>query len=297
MRVLVAVGGEPPDRSLEHRLTEWGFEPVVVANTRSFGAALQSPDAPPLAIVDWASPCADLCRRMRTAGACLAPLHLIVLGTAGKGPPCGAPDFGGSDFVAHPWDPDVLWARVRVGERIVRMQMELNRAREALERAPMQDPATGVLNARAIADVLQKECARSLRTGSGFSTGLVEIDPRSNPAAREASVDEEVTCAVARGLQSNLRAYDWIGRCGERQFLVIAPGSTGTREEGVYERLCNNIALEPVFTSAGLTVASVSIGVATSAAEADADALMSAAREALRQAVSGGRNQVAYFEP
>jgi two-component system, cell cycle response regulator len=297
MRVLVALSGITFAKTLEGLLAEWGFQPVVVGDPQSLSEALQKPEAPPLAIIEWSTPHAELCRRHKEAGG-RTPAHVIVLSAPGENQNgVEGLDIGTYDFLSKPWDQDKLKARIRVAERIVRLQTALDRSREALAQAAMQDAATGALNRRAILEVLHKEFARSRRTGPGFSIGLIESDQLVQIiAANGPQVGEEVLRALTRCLQSNLRVYDWIGQYGDGVFLVIAPGSTGTREEGVYERLCNNIGLEPVFTAGGLIVVSVSIGVAASAAHASSDALVAAARKALDQATSAGRNCVAYAE-
>ena len=297
MRVLVALNGITFTKNLESLLSEWGFEPQAVGDPQSLQEALQQADPPPIAIIEWNAPHAELCRRLKQVCAGTPP-HVIILSSAVENREgVDGLDAGTYDFLSKPWEEDKLKARIRVAERMVQLQVELDRSREALGRTARQDAVTGALNRAGILDELQREIARSRRMAGGFSIGLIAVDRFQETAAPHGpQAGGELLAALARSLRANLRGYDSVGCLEDGTFLVIAPGSAGTREEGVYERLCNNIGMEPVFTTGGLIVVSVSIGVVAGGGDASADALLTLARNALTQAVSAGGNRVAYSD-
>ena len=100
--------------------------------------------------------------------------------------------------------------------------------------------------------------------------------------------------ALVNTLNANLREYDCIGRYGGEEFIVLAPGSTGSKEEGIYERLCNTIALNPVICSSRPIMISVSIGVAGGTGQLTSDSIIASADSALYRAKDDGRNRVVY---
>ena len=134
MHILIADDDPVSLARLEHALESWQHTPVAFANGTDALAALKADDSPSIAVLDWQMPGvngAEVCRQARRENA--RPLHLILL-TATRtsredrlaGLACGA-----DDFVAKPFDPAELRARLAIGERIVNLQTELlNRIRE-----------------------------------------------------------------------------------------------------------------------------------------------------------------------
>ncbi len=105
---------------------------------------------------------------------------------------------------------------------------------------------------------------------------------------------DEVLIAFTRCLQAQLREYDWVGRYGGEEFLVITSGSQGWTEDGLYERLRVRVAEIEIKTKTGHVSITVSIGVARGTGQSTEDALLAASDEALYQAKNEGRNRVAY---
>ncbi len=130
MRILIA-DDEPVARAhLEHLLASWHHEPIVVANGADAVAVMKAQDGPPVAFLDWEMPDIngdEVCRRIREGTD--RPMHLILLTAARTsredrlaGLSCGA-----DDFVAKPFDPAELRARLAIAERVVSLQEELMR--------------------------------------------------------------------------------------------------------------------------------------------------------------------------
>ena len=129
MKVLIAEDEVTTRRKLEALLDMWKYEVVSCADGTEAWDALQKPDAPHLAILDWQMPglCGDeICRRARaTLGE--KPLHLIIL-TATR---MTSEDMiaglqaGADDYLIKPCNTAELQARLKAGERAVTQQLEL----------------------------------------------------------------------------------------------------------------------------------------------------------------------------
>lgn len=101
---------------------------------------------------------------------------------------------------------------------------------------------------------------------------------------------------VSKRLLGSVRTYDFIGRYGGEEFLIIMPSCNSSDLKAGAERLRRAIADQPVETSAGPLASTISIGVA-SAPVADEgtsefEALLKVSDEALYLAKDNGRNRV-----
>jgi DNA-binding response OmpR family regulator len=110
-------------------LVEWGFDFVCAKDGREAWDLLSKPDAPRLALLDWVLPGVDgleLCRRLRQRPE-MEPYTYTILLTAKseKQEMLEAMAAGADDFLAKPFDPPELKARLLVGQRIVELQQKL----------------------------------------------------------------------------------------------------------------------------------------------------------------------------
>lgn len=138
MRILIAEDDAISRRLLQVALVKWGYEVVVTANGDEAWQALQAPDAPALAILDWLMPGRDgveLCRQARATPQ-LKTLYLILLTSRGsKDDIVDGLEAGADDHVTKPFDHDELRARVQVGCRVVQLQQALAERVRELEAA------------------------------------------------------------------------------------------------------------------------------------------------------------------
>ena len=141
MKILIAGDDAMARRLLEGVLLEWGYEVLVTGDGLEAARILTSEDPPPVAILDWAMPGmtgVDVCRRVRETPSA-STLYLLLLTARGEQDDVvAALEAGADDFVVKPFHPPELRARVRVGERIARLQRSLAARVAALERALAQ---------------------------------------------------------------------------------------------------------------------------------------------------------------
>lgn len=139
MRILIAEDDACTARVLQGLVERAGWEPTVVDDGGRALALLQSPEAPPVALLDWMLPGGvdglDICRAMR-ARKSPTPAYLMLL-TARNGVDdivCGL-EAGADDYVVKPCNPAELRARLHAASRIVELQQSLARHVRELEAA------------------------------------------------------------------------------------------------------------------------------------------------------------------
>ena len=90
---------------------------------------------PDIAILDWMMPGlsgVELCRMVRAERRARYPYFILVTALSGKGSYLEGMGAGADDFVTKPYDMDELGARLRVAQRIVSLQTEVQQLQRLL---------------------------------------------------------------------------------------------------------------------------------------------------------------------
>ena len=150
------------------------------------------------------------------------------------------------------------------------------------------DALTGLSNRRTFEEALNREIARSTRTGAPLSLLLVDVDHFKLVNDRHGHpMGDEVLRHVGRVLATHGREEDLPARYGGEEFVVILPGCPAEEALGVAERLREGISGPdaPVHVTASVGAASLHRNAA------DAEGLVKAADTALYDAKAGGRDR------
>ncbi len=172
--------------------------------------------------------------------------------------------------------------------------MLMARVMRRLDALSRTDGLTGLLNRRAMNELLQGEWQRHGRHHGPLSVGLLDIDHfKAINDTHGHDVGDQVLKHVAATLQANVRPTDRLSRHGGEEFLLLMPDTDAVGAQQACERLRQRIAASPATTTAGPLSITVSIG-ATSACRGDAriDDVLIRADESLYASKRAGRNRV-----
>lgn len=172
-------------------------------------------------------------------------------------------------------------------------QEELRKVTLELQYRASHDGLTKALNRGAIIEALESEIDRAHREGTNLTVALLDVDHFKTINDRYGHlIGDQILVAIVERIRTVLRGYDYIGRFGGEEFLVIAPARD--KIEDLPERIRRVIADTSFDTPIATLHITGSIGVATCGSDLqNAKTLLAAADEALYRAKQRGRNQVA----
>ncbi|GEM_PF-763261 len=170
---------------------------------------------------------------------------------------------------------------------VMRTVREMKRQNRDLNDFALKDPLTGLLNRRALNEVLEKLEGDN----RPFSLLLLDIDRfKSVNDHYGHSAGDEVLRSVARILEDTLGTHDLCGRYGGEEFLVLLPGRNLPETYEMAERIRLAVASQenalhiPVTLSIGASICPMQ--------SMRVDDLFELADRALYRAKEGGRNRV-----
>jgi two-component system cell cycle response regulator len=297
MRILIADDDLTSRLVLVGVLKKWGHEVVAAEDGTEAWEAMQRRDAPALAILDWMMPGlsgVEVCSRVRGLRSDQPPYLILLTARGEKADIIAGLEAGADDYLAKPFDPGELRARVDVGRRIIELQARLLEARDAVAHEATHDPLTGALNRRAFSDVLARALSEERRHHEGLALGICDVDTfKTVNDTHGHQVGDEVLVGIVRLITGSLRGHDVLGRYGGDEFVLLARHARDADAGMLFERLRAAIADHPIPTRVGGIAVTLSFGVSRWSEGLTEDALLAAADAALYRAKSAGRNRVA----
>lgn len=252
-----------------------------------------------LVLTDWVMPDMDgveLTQRIRQANFPYYTYVMLLTARTSTQDIIAGLEAGADDYIIKPFDVDELRARLTISERILGLERKLRETLDQMREMAMHDSLTGAFNRRATYDVIEDELNRSRREEKPLSIIMMDIDhfKNVNDQFGHAAGDEALR-RVAQTLRDHIRPYDYVGRWGGEEFLVVVPGSNLEESEHLAERL--RIAIStlkipvddneicPLYASFGVTTALPPDVISI-------DRLVQRADEAMYLAKEQGRNRV-----
>ncbi len=307
--VMIVDDDERIIRLLEHVLKKDELRYVVARNGRD-ALALAAEHHPQIIITDWNMPKMsglELCQGLQKSEV-LRSSYVIML-SAQESIDYIEEGFaaGADDYVCKPFSVSVLRARVRAGKRVLGLQAQLDRERDArtrqmaemgaitrkLRAVTMTDTLTELPNRRYARRRLRDEWESSVHRGEALSLVMVDIDHFKNVNdVYGHDVGDHVLRETARVLKENTRDGDVVCRFGGEEFLVINVDCPRRTALQFSERLRSAVEANHIVYGDFDGHVTISLGVAERTRDCkDMDELIRAADQAVYRAKGNGRNR------
>jgi diguanylate cyclase (GGDEF)-like protein len=181
----------------------------------------------------------------------------------------------------------------RLRSRLAAQKRELSDALALNRELATRDALTGLLNRRAMVELLAREHPRIQRGLGPLAIALLDIDhfKRINDTLGH-GVGDEVLRRVAAILQSRLRSADALARWGGEEFLLVMPGTRLAEAGIVMDRLRAEVAAGSFGEGAAGPVVTFSAGLVELREGESQDAAIDRADRALYRAKQGGRDRI-----
>ncbi len=309
-RILIIDDDERMVRLIRHHLER---ESYVVSSAMSSDEGLEKAldEAPQIVITDWMMPGMSgvkLCETLRKTEAGRKMYVLMVTAREDDEQVVEAFAAGADDYIVKPFNPRILLARVRAGQRMIHMRemveeservqlrqvAELGILTRRLRSAALTDALTDLPNRRYAMARLKQEWENSFRSGWPLSVIMLDIDhfKRVNDVYGHDAGDG-VLRQSAQTLRLNSRTGDVLCRLGGEEFLSINVGCGLERALVCAERMRAALESLRVDHPGFEEVVTVSLGVAERLPSMESvDDLLKAADDALFRAKESGRNRV-----
>jgi two-component system, cell cycle response regulator len=299
LKILIADDDPVSRRLMERILQKSGYDVVTAVNGAQALDELSRDGGPRLALLDWMMPELDgleVCRRVRSRhGQPYVYITMLTSKLSNNDVVAGL-EAGSDDYLTKPCNPEELKARLRTGQRVLRLEDTLVEAHEEMRFKATHDALTGLWNHGGILALVRNEVSRAARDRVPVSLLLCDLDhfKRVNDVHGHL-VGDEILRQTAVRLQGSVRPSDAVGRYGGEEFLILLRGCGGAhltdRAEQVREAVvCRPFCVENV---------SLSLSISTGALAFDdwstaplLDPLLRKVDAALYYAKSRGRNRV-----
>lgn len=189
----------------------------------------------------------------------------------------------------------ILVEKSRLYQQVYELNQKLLFAQRELQIQATHDSLTGIYNHGAIIKHLEAQLARTKRHNQTLSVIMIDVDnfKRFNDTYGHLAGDAMLKFVAAR-MKECLREYDYIGRYGGEEFLVVLGDADYETAVKTAERLNRVVGGETVVFGGNILAATISLGVAVveDCAIHKIDEIIMAADQELYKAKSNGRNRV-----
>lgn len=301
-------------RLLSQILAEAGYHVRATASSKqALVTAIANP--PDLILLDVMMPEMngyELCRRLREEPITkdIPILFLSAMNEADakiKGFVCG-----GQDYIAKPFDPYEVVARVETHltlrltkQKLEKVVCELQNVLKEKEQLVKEleimahtDGLTGINNRSRFFSLAEHEFNGCFRYHHSLSIIMIDIDhfKKLNDTYGHAAGDS-VLKATAATIQQGLRKADVLARYGGEEFIVMLPMSPISQVRIVAERIRESVESTPIPFNCQMLTTTISLGVSEmNEDDKKVTEIIERADKALYSAKKSGRNKVVCFE-
>ena len=299
MKILIADDDSISRRMMERMLLRAGYDVVTSADGGEAVERLLGNDAPRLALLDWMMPGMDglaVCRELRRIPERAYTYIALLTSRDAKEDLIAGLEAGADDYLTKPCNLHELEARLRTGQRILRMEDTLVAAREGMRFKATHDPLTSLWNRGAIVAHLEAEINCVQQGGGTLSLLLCDVDHFKLFNDRHGHlVGDAVLREIANRLTAAVKPGDPVGRYGGEEFLVLLRDCDEQAIRPSADRVRLGVCSYPIAVGAEQLPLSVSIGainIGRSSNCNDIQSVLGQVDAALYRAKMEGRNQV-----
>ncbi len=297
-------------RLLEHHLVIGGYRVLTALDGHSALRVVRE-QVPHVVLTDWIMPGmtgGQFLRALRETENGRHVYGIVLTARDEEEQVVAAFDAGADDFVAKPYNPRVLMARVAAGHRMVELQRRVRADRERrysqvaemgmmtrkLHAAAHTDVLTDLPNRRYAMKRLEQEWSDAVRLERPISVLVADVDSFKSLNDRHGhDIGDVVLRSTAGVLRANTRRGDVVCRLGGEEFLVINVNSDEYGAGMCAERLRRSVEENVVRSDSFEGRVTISVGLATRhSGLSSAHELLKAADEAVYAAKAAGRNTV-----
>jgi two-component system, cell cycle response regulator len=202
---------------------------------------------------------------------------------------------GADDYLAKPFNPLELRARVQSMLRIKALQDRIIAKRRELEALSVTDDLTGLLNHRALQHRLKDEFARAQRYNEPLSVLMLDVDQFKEVNDTHGHLfGDRVLVEVAGILRRCVREIDVCARYGGDEFMVVLPQTHFSGSLTVADRIWRTTGGTDLAEGGASVRVTVSIGISffPNKNVSSVEQLVGYADQALYQAKNEGRNRI-----
>jgi diguanylate cyclase (GGDEF)-like protein len=205
---------------------------------------------------------------------------------------------GVDDFLSKPFDADEVDARLRVAQRIVRLQDDLVRANLLLQHQAATDELTGLFNRRHATARLVEQWKLARRYEHALSCMMIDVDRFKNVNDTYGHhVGDDVLRHLATILRQTVRGSDMVFRMGGEEFMVLLPHQDCQVAVACAERCRLAVVNEPTTSGGRKIEITISLGLAClTSSQSSPQHLLREADRALYAAKAAGRNALIVAE-
>ncbi|MCR5593144.1 MAG: GGDEF domain-containing protein [Saccharofermentans sp.] len=189
------------------------------------------------------------------------------------------------------------WGITKDVTEIKKLEKELERSYEKVQRLVRVDDMTGLYNRRYFYEMLERVCNLYSRRGGGtFSVIAIDVDNLKYINDQYGSTHgDDVVKHVATSMLHGVRETDSCFRTGGDEFVIILPDCDKTDAVAVAKTISTKVSEQsiPVGESKFEKI-TISVGVATYEDGTDMSELISSADRKLYKAKRNGKDQIAY---
>jgi len=261
MKVLVAHSNPVSRRVLETALSRLGHSSVLAESRSRVGELLDQKDAPRLLLLDWDPPGVEgveFFRMLRSRPSASYVYALLVSPRLSKDQALAGLEAGADDYISEPLDMDELDARLRIAQRVLDLEAQLDRSRSYLT-AVLANIESGVLllDWKGRIAFANESLARMSETGIDRCAGMLGHEFSALHGPRY--LDKEDFLNAGRVGEANRpsgsgkfevrhpqpRVFTWVTK------PVTLPEGSGQLD--VYQDVTNEAALERTLTQQAIT--------------------------------------------